>query len=378
MSIDEVALLRAEIARLSERIDELEGRSGTAPRSSAATSTGDGSPVSRRQMMRGAAAAAIGGTALALGSSAPVAADDPNDIALGERKATAGLTQADSTSTGGGAAFLFQSGTSFAAGSVSQDCALAGVGASSEHSTGVYGFTFGADPDASGVRGEAGGPAPAVSARANGGPALFGQSNGYGLSIEGALAAAVLTPSSDDFPTDSAEFHRGGELYVREASDSGLAVELWYCTVGGTPGEWVQIAGPGTPGPFRPVTPTRVYDSRTPEPSPGRISAGEERVISVADARDLTSGASLGGLVPDGATALTFNVAVVDTDSRGFLSVAPSFATEVSAASINWSDAGQVLNNGSITQLGDTAEIKVFAGGLGSTDFVIDVTGYWT
>ena len=50
--------------------------------------------------------------------------------------------------------------------------------------------------------------------------------------------------------------------------------------------------------------------------------------------------------------------------------------TEVNAATINWSAAGQVLNNGSITRIGTDRKVKVFAGG-GSTNFVLDITGYW-
>ncbi len=56
--------------------------------------------------------------------------------------------------------------------------------------------------------------------------------------------------------------------------------------------------------------------------------------------------------------------------------MAPTYATEFSAATINWSATGQVLNNGSITQIGSDRKVKVFAGG-GSTNFVVDITGYW-
>ena len=71
---------------------------------------------------------------------------------------------------------------------------------------------------------------------------------------------------------------------------------------------------------FHPITPFRAYDSRL---SGGPIGSGS-RVVSVKDARDPGSGAVVTpDAVPAGASAVTFNLTVVNTGATGFLSVVP-------------------------------------------------------
>jgi hypothetical protein len=83
---------------------------------------------------------------------------------------------------------------------------------------------------------------------------------------------------------------------------------------------------------------------------------------------------------PVGATAVTANVTVVNTVVSGFLAVNPGGDTVVKAATINWSAAGQVLNNGVNLTLDGSRQVTVIAGGLpgAQTDFVIDLTGYYS
>jgi hypothetical protein len=80
-----------------------------------------------------------------------------------------------------------------------------------------------------------------------------------------------------------------------------------------------------------------------------------------------------------GATAITFNLAIVDTVGAGFLSVNPGDVTTFTAATINWSANGQILNNGTVCKLDAQRRLMVFCGGAAtaSTQFVIDVTGYY-
>ena len=108
-------------------------------------------------------------------------------------------------------------------------------------------------------------------------------------------------------------------------------------------------------------------------------SIDELSKVSVKDGRDIDTGAVTdANLIPDGAKAVTYNLAIVNTVAAGWLFVADGEATEVKAATINWYSSGQILNNGSVVQLNTGREVKVFCGGPGaSTHFVIDVTGYW-
>ena len=129
------------------------------------------------------------------------------------------------------------------------------------------------------------------------------------------------------------------------------------------------------------MTPSRIYDSRAPKPFRGRLATGEIRLLSVAVTRDLASGEiTQDNFVPAGATAISCNVTVVNTVGAGFITLNPGGNNVVSAASVNWSETGQILNNGIVIAINaGTRQITAIAGGgAGSqTDFVIDVTGYF-
>ena len=154
---------------------------------------------------------------------------------------------------------------------------------------------------------------------------------------------------------------------------------LWYCTATGAPGTWQKLAGPGAAGAFHPITPTRVYDSRSAAPTPGKLAGGNNRTVSIKDGRDLSTGAvNAADIVPAGATAVSVNVGITQTVSSGWLTVNPGGTTTIGASSINWSAAGQILANGIIAKINATTrELTVVAGGAGQTHFFLDVTGYW-
>jgi hypothetical protein len=194
----------------------------------------------------------------------------------------------------------------------------------------------------------------------------------YGAVIGGNLAALVVRAGSATAPSG-----RTG-TFVVNAVDSDTNGNLWHCVAAGTPGTWRKLSGPSTGGAFHPIDPVRVYDSRSAAPTPGALGSGSSRVVSVADARDGTTGAVVtAGAVPAGATAIAYNLTVVDTIGSGFLSVAPGNAASSPSSSINWSATGQILANGLIGKVHTDRTVKVFCGGGGTTHFVIDVTGYW-
>jgi len=102
------------------------------------------------------------------------------------------------------------------------------------------------------------------------------------------------------------------------------------------------------------------------------------RLLSVAARRDLDSGAVIDpNFVPANATAVFANVAVVDTVASGFLTINPGGITTIGASTINWGTGGQIQANGVSLTLDNARQITVVVGGPGSTDFLIDIFGYW-
>ncbi len=130
------------------------------------------------------------------------------------------------------------------------------------------------------------------------------------------------------------------------------------------------------PRTFVPIDPKRVYDSRVIAPL-GPLATNASRVISVADGYTVgTATVDLPDVVPAGAQAIAYNLTITKTVGSGFLSVAPGDATALAASSINWFTSGMTLANGLVVKLDTNRQVKVFCGGGGSTDFVIDVLGY--
>ena len=118
---------------------------------------------------------------------------------------------------------------------------------------------------------------------------------------------------------------------------------------------------------FHAISPARAYDSRLHD---GPISGGQTRTISVAT----TTGGAL--LVPPTVSAVVYNLTVADTVSTGFLGLFPFGTTWQGNSSINWFTPGEIVANGGIVALGGDRQVNVICGG-GSTDFIVDVTGFF-
>lgn len=200
-------------------------------------------------------------------------------------------------------------------------------------------------------------------------------------------------------PTADAVEHERGEMRAQTNGD------LWWCAATGTPGTWRKIAGAAvktgdeldatltalqatvanlkaTVSTLELVTPFRVYDSRldmAPAES-GALPIGASRVIPVRDARNVESGAvATPNAVPAGATGVVYTISIIAPVGTGFLTVVPSEATTITAATINFdATSPTVLNNTSTVKLGGDREIRIIAGGVlgGNCNFVIDVVGY--
>jgi hypothetical protein len=224
--------------------------------------------------------------------------------------------------------------------------------------------------DSNGIRGDGRGPT-GIGLWGNSdfnGTGVFGN-GGYGVRATGGRSALQLE-GTNPAPPARADAHLIGEIDI---DSSGY---VWLCVVAGTPGIWRRLGGPATAGAFHAIDPVRAYDSRWAGNS--RIASGTNRVISVADGHDITTGlVNAAGVVPAGSTAVAYNLTVTGTQTSGFLTIAPGTATGITASSINWSGDGQNLANGAIVALDALRQVRVFAGGGGSTDFIIDIAGYF-
>lgn len=198
----------------------------------------------------------------------------------------------------------------------------------------------------------------------------------YGLTVGGRRATIRLRPARiDDKPTpppDRLDFHNEGELTI----DGNI--DLWVCVESGNPGEWRKLTGPAAAGAFHAIAPVRVFDSRQLSvPGSGRFAGGANRVISVKDSRNSETGVvEAVDVVPAGATAVTFNLTVTNTEGPGFAFIAPSEAPSFGASSINWTEAGVSIANGGVVKLGGDRQVKIFTP-VSAADVIVDISGYY-
>lgn len=164
----------------------------------------------------------------------------------------------------------------------------------------------------------------------------------------------------------------------------------------------VTGAGPGTasaalvvrpsvpvPAEFVAIDPVRVYDSRWASsadtsglvlgPLADSSVTPRGRIVPVRNARDQQSGAIVArNAVPTGATAVAYNLTVAGQTTSGFLSVTPGTVVAApNTSTINWTKARQTRANGFISAVDGDLQLRVFGGGKGTTQFIVDVVGFY-
>jgi hypothetical protein len=158
--------------------------------------------------------------------------------------------------------------------------------------------------------------------------------------------------------------HTVGQFWVDSAG------VLWQCVVTGTPGTWVRQA------PFVPLaTPSRVYDSRVGQPNP---SGSPQGPLAFGDpARTINCSPQ----VPAGASAILFNVTVTDTAGKfGALVVFSAASPDPSTNSVVWTSPKSTASSSAASACDGSQDVKVkcVASPGCSTEFILDVTGYYT
>lgn len=120
----------------------------------------------------------------------------------------------------------------------------------------------------------------------------------------------------------------------------------------------------GTDGVYRPLTPSRILDTRSTTP----LGPAQSRDIQVA---------GQGGVPTTGVSAVVLNVtAVSPTANGGFLTVHPTGTTRPTASNLNF-NAGQTVANRVIVKIGTAGKVTLY-NQTGNTHVVFDVAGWFT
>jgi hypothetical protein len=340
MGTEQVDDLRARVAQLEAKIEELEARDERSPRP-------DPEPersVSRRRLlgMAGAATAgAVGATVLAASpagaTTGPLQFGSPND---------AGTDATSLTSTAAGAATFRAANTG----------ANNGLEGSAAAATGVYGQT--ASTSNAGVLGEATASGSGVVGSSASGVAIRA---GISTTSSGGAHLDLIPHGTVTGPPSG--FHNAGQFWM----DATAA--LWQCVVTGTPGKWVRQA---------PLvllaSPFRVYDSRTGNPNP---SGSPQGVLALNATRTINCTPSM----PVGitvATGLLMNVTLTNTvGAKGAVTVFSAAVSAPSTSSVNWAATNTTVANAVTSACDSSQDIKVKCVSGTSTDFIVDVIGYY-
>jgi hypothetical protein len=236
---------------------------------------------------------------------------------------------------------------------------------------GVYGNN---DFGGIGVQARSSGSEPGLSSRSEDGPAIeaghSGTANLFLSPVNGPRGGPAETKTAPPQRTDA---HVRGELDVD--SDGGL----WFCVESGSPGTWRELAGPTTAGSFHPIDPVRAFDSRVAAfAGSGLLAPNATKTISVANGHDAVGGVTSADAVPEGATAVAYNVTVTATTGPNFVSVVPGDAASYTTSTLNWGGVGASLANGSVVKLDADRQVRVFGGDqTGSTHVIFDVLGFF-
>lgn len=335
--IAELGHLRRQVERLDsdvERSRRVQTGDGAPPAPPSERVTPPGQATSRRHLLHLAGASAIGAVGGAIATGRPAIAADPNDVVKNIPNIVTDTTTLDGSFAGPVLSLFNRSGATTA--------------------RGLYVYGEGASPA---VRVDHDGDADAVAVAGNA-PA------GVDLHATGSGRIAM-----EDHVFGGGNSYAAGELHQTGGTVFAMVSEAVRRVV----------AAPDAAGSLFPIDPIRVYDSRLLMPFFGPLAAGQSRTIPVADARDAATGDVVeSGAVPADATAIAFNLTVARTVGRGYLSVTPAPTPDPPASTINWATDDSVIANSSLVALGGGTSVSVYCGGIGgSTDFIVDVVGFY-
>lgn len=125
-----------------------------------------------------------------------------------------------------------------------------------------------------------------------------------------------------------------------------------------------------TGGRFTPVAPVRVYDSGAV--GVALLAPGETRNIKVH-----TGLQGQQNVIPVGATAVAYNITVVEPRVAGHLRVMPGDVSETNSSAINWFLPGDKIANGLVVGVAADRSVNVNNRSGGAVRFLLDIVGYY-
>jgi hypothetical protein len=282
--------------------------------------------IDRRDLLRKTGVAAVGvmavGAAAVAATPTPAAAADGDPITMGE------------TTTGSSAAATVAIAPTIP----------------------TVGFAFTDNPDFQAMPPALGFPTSVLTVDATAANRIALSAGGpeYGLYASGQRAPILLAPNGVQFPFDDDQPHRFGELMV---TTNAAGASLWFCVNAGTPGDWSLVAAPGSASTVGPGQ-QRLYDSRT---TGGRLSSGQTRVISL-------------GIPTVPIRAWLLNLTITETAGTGYLQLySNAMPSPPQTSSVNWFTSNQNAANSVMTAADSIGNVRVTAGGGGSTQFIVDL-----
>ncbi len=180
---------------------------------------------------------------------------------------------------------------------------------------------------------------------------LFGKANAYQTNYIDELGDGVTNP----MPVTSFECSGCNTNTSVWPDDDGGYLRIFV-------GQYYATTTPAQRGPYVPLAPSRILDTRI-----GGSPLGPDASMNVQ-----VTGA--GGVPATGVSAVVMNVTVTNTTTSSYLTVWPAGAFRPTASSLNWV-AGQTVPNLVEVALGTNGQVSVY-NPLGRTDIVIDVEGY--
>jgi hypothetical protein len=417
----DIELLRAELAELRQEVQALRERRPELPKP-VVVDGGDGEGVeepgsNRRGFLRLAGAAAVGATAVAVGtSSEQAAAITGNPVLIGNANAASATN--DTTVLFSPSAANLDDQTFMV-----QNFSLGSIAPPSDHRVSVAGMTSGAD-GTSGVRtgvygrtqspGGLGGQGVFGGAGGSTDNGLFasafqfgvvgtGPENGYGVfgySPTGAGSVGVLGRADAGIGVVAAS-NTGISLLVRDGGRmqqqlraagapaagtfnigemirDGLG-DMYICTAGGTPGTWRKVtaqhpAYANAGGSINLLAhPIRLIDSRG---NGAPITNSNTRFTHLVPLDAQVTGTVADGLsVPAGATGILGNLTATDSLGSGYALVWPTGVTTPGTSNINFSSTSGAIANYFISALSTDGKLSVMCA-FAATNLIVDIFGF--
>jgi streptogramin lyase len=171
---------------------------------------------------------------------------------------------------------------------------------------------------------------------------------GLSLSLDGVISGTSASAGTYTF-----------SVTATDSSNPGITTAMQYSIV----------VSPGPPGPYSPLAPVRICDTRgglngdAAQCNGNSVASGGTKTIDVAG--------HFG--VPADATAVVLNITVVNPTASGYLTAYPTGAPQPNASNLNFT-SGEVVPNLVEVGTGTDGDVTVFSSSR--SDLVVDLEGY--